>query len=81
MERLGHRIQDLVSNGLWKPLTFGRGLGPNLSHICFIDDIVLFAEASSDQVQVIKEVQDDFSSKSGQKVSLQKFRVFFSLKM
>lgn len=46
LERLGHRIQDMVNLGTWKPLAFGRGVGPKLSHICFADDIVLFAEAS-----------------------------------
>lgn len=41
LERLGHRICDLVNASSWSPLTFGRGShGPKLSHICFADDLV-----------------------------------------
>lgn len=78
LERLGHKIQDLVNNGNWKPLTFGRGNGPIMSHICFADDIVLVAEASSDQVHMIRDLLDAFCMNSGQKVSLNKSKVFFS---
>lgn len=79
LERLGHRIQDLVNSGSWKPLVFGRGgYGPMSSHICFVDDLVFFAEANMDQVQVIKQVLQDFCLCSGQKVSIQKSKVFFS---
>lgn len=78
LERLSHKINDLVTENRWKPLSFGRGNGPLVSHIFFADDIVLFAEANVDQVQVIKDVLDEFCSKSGQKVSLQKSKVFFS---
>lgn len=43
LERLGHRILDLVDAGSWKPLKFSRGNGPSLSHINFADDLVLVA--------------------------------------
>lgn len=56
LERLGHRIQDTVNSGSWKPFVFGRSLSPKLSHICFADDIILFAEANLDQVHVIRQV-------------------------
>lgn len=50
LERLGHRILDLVNSGDWCPLTFGRGShGPKFSHICFADDLVFFAEANMNQ--------------------------------
>lgn len=78
LERLGYKISDLVNSNNWKPLTFGRGNSLKLSHICFVDDIVLFAEANIEQVQVIRETLDDFCSKSGQKVNLHKSKVFFS---
>lgn len=78
IERPCHKIYDLVAENRWNPHTFGRGNGPILSHICFADDIVLFAEANIDQVQVIREALDDFCSNSGQKVSLRKSKVYFS---
>lgn len=79
LERLGHKIQDLVNSNIWKPLTFGRGRqGPKLSHICFSDDLVFFAEANLDQIQVVKQVKNDFCASSGQKVNLIKSKVFFS---
>lgn len=78
LERFGHIIQDMVDEGLWKPLTFGRGSGPNLSHVCFANDIVLFAEANVDQAHVIRNMLEDFCNNSGQKVNLGKSKVFFS---
>lgn len=52
-------------------------MDPN-SHICFADDIVFFAEADLNQSQVFSQVLNDFCSSSGQKVNLQKSKVFFS---
>lgn len=78
LERLGHKIQDLVDAGSWKPLKFGRGNGPKVSHINFADDLVLIAEASIDQANVIHDVLSKFCSKSGQKVNLKKSKVLFS---
>lgn len=78
LERLGHRIIDSVAAGDWVPFRFGRGSGPKLSHICFVDDLLLIVEALSDQVRNIKGILQDFSVASGQKVSLPKSQVFFS---
>lgn len=47
--------------------------------ICFFaDDIVLFAEASTEQAHVIRNCVDRFCRASGQKISLQKSRAYFS---
>lgn len=78
MERLGHRILDDVDNGAWSPLTFGRGNGPKLSHLFFADDLILIAEASRGQVDLIKNTLNEFCMASGQKVNLSKSQVFFS---
>ena len=61
----------------WKPIRLSRG-GPQLSHICFADDLILFAEASVTQIRVIRKVLEKFCKASGQKVSLQKSKIFFS---
>ncbi|KAG7576302.1 Ribonuclease H domain [Arabidopsis thaliana x Arabidopsis arenosa] len=77
LERLCHLIEAAVGNGQWKPISLSRG-GPKLSHVCFADDLILFAEASVAQVKVIRRVLERFCLASGQKVSLEKSKIFFS---
>lgn len=78
MERLGYRILDAVESGSWSPLMFGRGNGPKLSHLFFADDLILIAEASREQVDLIRSTLAEFCSALGQKVNLNKSQVFFS---
>ncbi|XP_010473926.1 PREDICTED: uncharacterized protein LOC104753360 [Camelina sativa] len=77
MERLCHLIDRAVVNKQWKPISLSRG-GPQLSHICFADDLILFAEASVAQIRVLRSVLEQFCGASGQKVSLEKSKIFFS---
>ena len=77
MERLCHMIDRAVMDKKWKPIKLSRG-GPQLTHICFADDLILFAEASVSQVRVIRDVLETFCRASGQKVSLPKSKIFFS---
>lgn len=80
MERLNQVIEEAIINGLWHPIYASRG-GPKLSNLCFADDIILFAEASLDQAPIINDCLQRFCAASGQKVSLQKSRVYFSKKV
>ncbi|KAG7559018.1 Reverse transcriptase zinc-binding domain [Arabidopsis thaliana x Arabidopsis arenosa] len=77
MERLCHLIDLAVVGKKWKPISLSQG-GPKLSHICFADDLILFAEASVAQIRVIRGVLERFCVASGQKVSLEKSKIFFS---
>ena len=77
MERLCHQIEFSVANKDWKPIRLSRG-GPSLSHVCFADDLILFAEASVSQIRVIRKVLETFCGASGQKVNLEKSVIFFS---
>lgn len=43
---------------------------------CFADDLILFIEASMEQVEVISSCLDLFCESSGEKVSQDKTRVF-----
>ena len=70
-------ISLAVSHNVWEPITLNRR-GPKISHLCFADDLVLFAKASLDQVQVIKGILDLFCKSFGQKVNLSKSCIFFS---
>nr|KYP63778.1 Putative ribonuclease H protein At1g65750 family [Cajanus cajan] len=77
MERLFHFIEIAVTHKLWKPIKLSKG-GPPLSYLAFADDLILFSEASMDQVEIIQQCLDIFCESSGQKVSLEKTRIFFS---
>lgn len=50
MEKLSHLIADAVEEKAWIPIRAGRN-GPSIAHLLFTDDIMLFAEAST-QLQV-----------------------------
>ncbi|KAG7585751.1 Pentatricopeptide repeat [Arabidopsis thaliana x Arabidopsis arenosa] len=67
LERLCHLIELAVDSKEWKPINLSRG-GPKLSHVCFADDLILFAEASVSQVRVIRKVLEKFCLASGQKM-------------
>ncbi|KAL9859811.1 putative RNA-directed DNA polymerase [Arabidopsis thaliana] len=77
MERLCHLIEKAIAGKKWKPISLSQG-GTKLSHICFADDLILFAEASVAQIRVIRDVLETFCTASGQKVSLSKSKIYFS---
>lgn len=61
----------------WKPLAF-KNDGPQVSHLFFADDLLLFAEANIAQVERIKKVMQSFCLISGHRINLQKSKAFFS---
>ncbi|KAL4289808.1 hypothetical protein GQ457_14G017730 [Hibiscus cannabinus] len=71
------RLSIKVDVGSWKAIHLGRS-GPSLSHLFFVDDMVLFAEASLDQVLIIRDVMDRFCVASGHKISAAKTQICFS---
>lgn len=77
IERLGYIISSKFQDGQWKPIKVGRN-DPAILHLIFADDLLLFAEASTSQIMVVKEALDQFCSASGQKVSESKTVMFFS---
>lgn len=77
LERLSQMIGTAVELGLWKPIKLRR-VSPELSHLTFADDLILFAEASLDQVEVISTCLNMFAKCSGQRVNKEKTRMFFS---
>lgn len=77
LERLLHLINYVVVHDRWKPIQLSRG-GPHLSHLAFADDLLLFAEASVDQINIISFILDIFCQSSGQRVSKDKTRIYFS---
>jgi len=68
MERLSHLIEEAIRTRTWQPVFASKG-GPPLSHLFFIDDLILFREAMMEQVLAMKHCVDRFCSSSGQRVS------------
>ncbi|XP_019166798.1 PREDICTED: uncharacterized protein LOC109162582 [Ipomoea nil] len=80
MERISQMIVSATDSHRWKGIKIAPN-GPTLTHLCFADDMVLFTEATSEQVEVVKECLDRFCRDSGQRISLAKSHVFFPKNM
>ena len=65
---------SLVNGNL---LSYSRVVPP-FPPFFFVDALILFAEASTDQINVIKQCLDQFCACSGQKASLRKSTIHFS---
>lgn len=77
LEYLSGQILDEVEIGSWNPIKVGRS-GVSLSHVFFADDLFFFSEASMENASTIKRVMTDFCSLFGQRVNMQKSKLFFS---
>ncbi|XP_057449118.1 uncharacterized protein LOC130740498 [Lotus japonicus] len=77
MERLSVLIHNLVDNGEWKPVRISQG-GPPISHLFFADDVLLFCQATSDQVNLLAATMKSFCDSSGLKINLQKSKAITS---
>ncbi|KAL4373564.1 hypothetical protein AHAS_Ahas05G0094400 [Arachis hypogaea] len=55
MDKLSQAIEERVELGVWKPMVAGRN-GPSISHLLFADDLLLFVEASVEQIRMVREV-------------------------
>ncbi|KAL5781970.1 hypothetical protein ACOSP7_006999 [Xanthoceras sorbifolium] len=75
MEKLSHIINQKIGKGTWKTLRVSRG-GPEISHLFFVDDLILFGQATNHQAELMKSCIDLFCDVSGQQVNFDKFRIF-----
>lgn len=57
MEWLGDGIHSTISSGKWSPIKLSRSR-PELSHLFFIDDLVIFSKADLEHVLILKETLD-----------------------
>lgn len=62
---------------LWKLIKLARE-GPMISHIFFTDDLVLFVEASMEQINIIMSCLSSFCLYFREKVNVVKTRICFS---
>ena len=77
MDFLGQLIEEKCSVKLWNPIKTSQR-GPSVSHLMFADDLVLFAKADNTNCCAIRDVIEEFCKMSGQTISEDKSRVFFS---
>lgn len=77
IERLSHLIKEEAKRGNWKGIKLSR-YGPELTHLLFADDMVLFADATEEQMRAMKSCLDRFEAVSGQRINLQKSQIYFS---
>ena len=77
IEVLGAMIAEKCNSKLWNPIKASQGVIA-FSHLFFADDLVLFAKVDRKNCVAVREVLDSFCELSGQKVSQDKSRVFFS---
>jgi hypothetical protein len=77
LEKLSQFISREVEDGLWKPSTVSRNrLG--ISHLCFVDDMMLFAEVNTKQMDIILKCLNVFCEVSGQRINVAKTKILFS---
>ena len=77
IERLSHRIYCSIQQDQWKPICLSQ-MGTPLSHLFFADDLLLLAEASSEQAFLINLVLEEFCLSYSAKVNKSKTQVYFS---
>ena len=80
MDKLSHLINYRLSLGSWKCVKISRG-GPEVSHLFFHDDLILFGQATSTQANIMRSCLATFCDLSGQQISFPKSRVFCSSNM
>jgi hypothetical protein len=77
MEKLSVAINNAVLQGEWEPIRISNS-GPQLSHLLFADDVLLFIKAKNSQLRYVKSLFDRFSKASGLKINISKSRAFYS---
>ncbi|KAL4292566.1 hypothetical protein AHAS_Ahas18G0040900 [Arachis hypogaea] len=79
MDALSYLIEEQVQNGGWKAIRVGRE-GPDISHLMFADNLLLFTEATMEQITRVIEVLEAFCNVSGLKINREKSSIIFSKK-
>jgi hypothetical protein len=64
MDKLSHLIVEAIEDGKWKPMRAGRN-GPLISHLMFADDLLLFGQATDENINAAVVVLQKFCAMSG----------------
>ena len=76
-EGLSSLIKTSVANGVIKGILVCRG-GPELSHLFFVDDSLIFCKASLEDCDELQRVLGVYERASGQQLNWAKTSLFFS---
>lgn len=76
MEFLSHAIIREVGEGQWKPVMLSRN-GPPLSHLFFVDVVLIFVKVYNSQKWTIYNILNRFAIFFGLKVNIAKSKLFF----
>lgn len=77
MEVFAHKTNTTVMNKRCRPSKVAR-LGPKVSHLIFAKDLLPFGEVLTRQARVMEDLLEQFCEELGQRVNLEKSRVWFS---
>lgn len=77
MDKLSHLIEYELNQQHWKPFCIGKN-GVNISHLMFVDDLLLFGEITEKQWLCITQTLQIFCCMLGQEVSIEKSNIIFS---
>lgn len=77
MEILGHHIEEKCSKKSWVLVKSSQSRMA-LSHLFFVDDLVLFAKVDHVNCSTIRDVLDNFCARSRQSIIESESRVYFS---
>lgn len=77
MEILSNMISHLAYRKSWKGVSITKS-GPCLTHLFFVDDHILFANADPRHGDLIATVMEEFSFISGLQINFQKSKLFVS---
>ncbi|KAH1098440.1 hypothetical protein J1N35_015361 [Gossypium stocksii] len=77
MKWSGFIIRKEMELGNWDPIRLSRR-GPAISHLFFVDNLVIFCKANRTQAQRLDFILKQFCEFSGHKISIRKSNIFFS---
>ncbi|KAL8153364.1 LOW QUALITY PROTEIN: hypothetical protein V2J09_011124 [Rumex salicifolius] len=77
----GQALSDMMNRDTARGLLSGvriTHIAPEISHLLYANDCILFAKADEAQVEVLKSILAKFEKASGQRVNLEKTSISFS---
>lgn len=80
LEALSKSIMTRCDMKEWTPFTIGS-MKVHISHLLFVDDILLFSRVDEDKAFAVRQTLDFFCKVSGQKVNELKSKLIFSPNM
>lgn len=76
MKGLGRALLDLKNRGVFLCLSFGNGV--TLTHVLFVDDIILVSDESEQSLLSLREVLNCFCKASGMVVNEDKSTILYT---